>query len=212
VTRWPLTPAIVWQDKRSEGVCEELRPHADALAERTGLILDPYFSAPKMTWLRRNVETGGIVTTSDTWLLQRLCGVFVTDATTASRSLLRQPGASRRHRRRRGTGWQARGRPRSGLPVGWPDARSGRTDRGGVSVAVGDARRAAAGGPCAAASSTAGVVRFVDPVSDHRGLARRQGGGEEVDSMALFAGARVPHPVGDSRRDGSSGRSGVSLG
>jgi glycerol kinase len=90
----PLTTAIVWQDRRSEGICEELRSHAGDLMQRTGLILDPYFSAPKMTWLRRNLETGGVVTTSDTWLLHQLCGAFVTDATTASRSLLVELGTT----------------------------------------------------------------------------------------------------------------------
>ncbi|MDT5323924.1 MAG: glycerol kinase [Mycobacterium sp.] len=91
----PLTAAIGWQDRRAEDVCRELSPHAELLATRTGLVLDPYFSAPKMTWLRRNVETGGVVTTSDTWLLHRLCGEFVTDATTASRSLLVDLGSDR---------------------------------------------------------------------------------------------------------------------
>ena len=55
---------------------------------RTGLPLDPYFAAPKMTWLRRNVTTDGVVTTSDAWLLHRLTGSYVTDVTTASRTLL----------------------------------------------------------------------------------------------------------------------------
>ena len=87
-----LTPAIVWQDRRAEGLCAELGGHAEAIAARTGLVLDPYFSAPKMSWLRRNVETGGVVTTSDVWLLHRLTGQFVTDATTASRSLLVELG------------------------------------------------------------------------------------------------------------------------
>lgn len=90
----PLTTAIVWQDRRAEDVCRELGAHADAVAARTGLVLDPYFSAPKMAWLRRHVETGGAVTTSDTWLLHRLCGAFVTDATTASRSLLIDLGSA----------------------------------------------------------------------------------------------------------------------
>ena len=89
----PLTPAIVWQDRRAEALCAELGPHADDVAARTGLVLDPYFSAPKMAWLRRNVERGGVVTTSDSWLLHRLTGEFVTDATTASRSLLVELGA-----------------------------------------------------------------------------------------------------------------------
>ncbi len=56
--------------------------------QRTGLVLDPYFSAPKMAWIRANLTTAGVVTTTDTWLVHRLCGAFVTDASTASRSLL----------------------------------------------------------------------------------------------------------------------------
>jgi glycerol kinase len=88
-----LTAAIVWQDRRAEGLCAALAEHGDMLAARTGLVLDPYFSAPKMAWLRRNVETGGVVTTSDTWLLHRLTGAFVTDATTASRSLVTELGS-----------------------------------------------------------------------------------------------------------------------
>ncbi len=91
-TGLPLTTAMVWQDRRAEDLCAELAGHADMLAARTGLVLDPYFSAPKMAWLRRNVQAGGVVTTSDTWLLHRLTGAFVTDATTASRSLLVELG------------------------------------------------------------------------------------------------------------------------
>lgn len=89
----PLTPAIVWQDRRAEGLCAELGEHRESVAARTGLVLDPYFSAPKMAWLRRDVERGGVVTTSDTWLLHQLTGEFVTDATTASRSALVDLGA-----------------------------------------------------------------------------------------------------------------------
>ena len=89
----PLSAAIVWQDRRAEALCATMSDHADLLAARTGLVLDPYFSAPKMAWLRRNVETGGVVTTSDTWLLHQLTGAFVTDAATASRSLLVELGA-----------------------------------------------------------------------------------------------------------------------
>lgn len=83
-----LTQALVWQDRRADALCAELAAHGDMLAAQTGLVLDPYFSAPKMAWLRRNLETRGVVTTSDTWLLHRLTGEFVTDATTASRSLV----------------------------------------------------------------------------------------------------------------------------
>ncbi|MFF2653897.1 FGGY family carbohydrate kinase [Streptomyces sp. NPDC058045] len=87
-TGTPLTPAIVWQDRRAEQVTAQLAAHADELRTRTGLVLDPYFSAPKMTWLRQNLTRDGVVTTTDTWLLHHLTGQFVTDATTASRSLL----------------------------------------------------------------------------------------------------------------------------
>lgn len=83
-----LTQAIVWQDRRAESICADLTEHAAEFAFRTGLVLDPYFSAPKMAWLRRNVERDGVVTTSDAWLLHQLTGEFVTDATTASRSLV----------------------------------------------------------------------------------------------------------------------------
>lgn len=84
----PLTPAIVWQDRRAEGVCAERASSADRVAELTGLVLDPYFSAPKMRWLREHLTSEGVVTTTDTWLVHRLCGAFVTDASTASRSLI----------------------------------------------------------------------------------------------------------------------------
>ncbi|MFI2410460.1 FGGY family carbohydrate kinase [Streptomyces sp. NPDC018947] len=84
----PLTPAIVWQDSRAASVCAELAEHREDIARRTGLVLDPYFSAPKMTWLRRNLTREGVVTTTDTWLVHHLTGEFVTDAATASRSLV----------------------------------------------------------------------------------------------------------------------------
>lgn len=89
----PLTDAVVWQDRRAESLCTRMSEHADRFAAETGLVLDPYFSAPKLAWLRRNVESGGVVTTSDTWLLHQLTGEFVTDATTASRSLVVSLGA-----------------------------------------------------------------------------------------------------------------------
>ncbi len=84
----PLTTALVWQDSRAESVCDRVRGHSDAIAARSGLVLDPYFSAPKMTWIRENLTREGVVTTSDSWLLHRLTGEFVTDVSTASRSLI----------------------------------------------------------------------------------------------------------------------------
>ncbi|HET7666783.1 MAG TPA: FGGY family carbohydrate kinase [Mycobacterium sp.] len=84
----PLTPAVVWQDRRAESICAPMSAVAETVAQRTGLVLDPYFSAPKMAWIRANSTTDGVVTTTDTWLVHRLCGAFVTDASTASRSLV----------------------------------------------------------------------------------------------------------------------------
>ncbi|KEZ76471.1 FGGY family carbohydrate kinase [Salinisphaera hydrothermalis] len=84
----PLSKMIVWQDRRAEDICRELAAHAERLADKTGLVLDPYFSAPKMAWLRRHVTREGVVTTSDSWLIHQLTGAFVTDVTTASRSAI----------------------------------------------------------------------------------------------------------------------------
>jgi glycerol kinase len=94
VLRWdratgrPCGPALSWQDRRAVSVTRELAEHADRLTEITGLPLDPYFAAPKMTWLRRRDGPGGVITTVDAWLNHQLAGAFVTDAATASRLLL----------------------------------------------------------------------------------------------------------------------------
>jgi glycerol kinase len=84
----PLSRAIVWQDRRSAAICERLSGRVAELTRITGLPLDPYFAAPKMTWLRENVTTDGVVTTTDSWLLHRLGAQYVTDAATASRTML----------------------------------------------------------------------------------------------------------------------------
>lgn len=84
----PLSAAISWQDRRARVVCDTLDEHAERLRWRTGLPLDPYFAAPKMRWLREHVTRDGVCTTTDVWLLHRLAGVYVTDAATASRTLL----------------------------------------------------------------------------------------------------------------------------
>ena len=94
VLRWdresgkPFGPALSWQDRRAAPIARELESHADRLTEITGLPLDPYFAAPKMTWLRRETGDEGMITMIDAWLNQQLAGAFVTDAATASRTLL----------------------------------------------------------------------------------------------------------------------------
>jgi glycerol kinase len=92
----PRSAGIVWQDRRAGAVCERLQQAgmAERLTAITGLELDPYFVAPKLVWLREQLDGASrdgdlAITTTDTWLLHRLCSEgFVTDAATASRSLL----------------------------------------------------------------------------------------------------------------------------
>ena len=92
-----LAPAIVWQDRRTADFCDALRAsgHEPALQAKTGLLLDPYFSASKIRWALANwpeVAAAGdnlAVGTIDSWLIVRLTGgLHVTDATKASRTAL----------------------------------------------------------------------------------------------------------------------------
>ena len=96
----PIAPAIVWQDRRTADVCEQLRSagHESAVTAVSGLLLDPYFSGPKIAWLldqnsgaRAAAARGDIlVGTMDCWAIWNLTGRqrHVTDATNASRTLL----------------------------------------------------------------------------------------------------------------------------
>ncbi len=95
----PVHPAIVWQDRRTAERCAELRALglAEMVRERTGLPLDPYFSATKLEWLLRRCAGRARLAdlrfgTVDTWLLWRLTGEHVTDPTNASRTLLYNTG------------------------------------------------------------------------------------------------------------------------
>jgi glycerol kinase len=92
----PYGSAIVWQDRRTAARCDEL---ADAgflpvVRERTGLVLDPYFSGTKAEWLLRHrdipVDSDLAIGTIDAWLIWNLTGgeVFATDITNASRTML----------------------------------------------------------------------------------------------------------------------------
>jgi glycerol kinase len=97
----PLANAIVWQDRRTAAACEKLRADVFASAlirERTGLVIDPYFSATKLAWLldtvpgaRARAEAGDLAAgTIDTFLLWRLTegAVHATDPSNASRTML----------------------------------------------------------------------------------------------------------------------------
>ncbi|HEX2835604.1 MAG TPA: glycerol kinase GlpK [Thermoanaerobaculia bacterium] len=84
--------AIVWQDRRTAEICDALRAHEELFRERTGLVLDAYFSATKLRWILDHVRHDGDLAfgTVDSWLIWKLTGgrVHVTDATNASRTLL----------------------------------------------------------------------------------------------------------------------------
>jgi glycerol kinase len=96
----PIHNAIVWQDRRTAGICDRLRAagHEDTFRKKTGLLLDPYFSGTKLAWLldhvggaREQAERGELAFgTVDCWLLNRLTGgeLHVTDASNASRTLM----------------------------------------------------------------------------------------------------------------------------
>ncbi len=96
----PVHKAIVWQDRRTAQTCQELKAkgHEKAVTEKTGLLLDPYFSGTKLAWLLDNIkgarekaEAGELLFgTIDSYLIYRLTGgaVHATDATNASRTLL----------------------------------------------------------------------------------------------------------------------------
>lgn len=90
----PLHRAIVWQDRRTADRCDELSPHLDMVRERTGLVLDPYFSGSKMEWLLRSkaVDANSDLAfgTIDSFIIWKLSGghAHVTDPSNASRTML----------------------------------------------------------------------------------------------------------------------------
>ena len=88
----PIHNALVWQDRRTAARCDELKGagHEDIVRERTGLVIDPYFSGTKIEWLRRNVEGAERARfgTIDSWLVHKLCGEHVIDLSNASRTML----------------------------------------------------------------------------------------------------------------------------
>ena len=96
----PIHNAIVWQDRRTAGFCDQLRAqgHTETFQQKTGLLIDAYFSGTKVKWILDNVagareraEKGELAFgTVDSWLIFNLTGgaLHLTDATNASRTLL----------------------------------------------------------------------------------------------------------------------------
>jgi glycerol kinase len=174
----PLHRAIVWQDRRTAARCAELRAGGlePLVRERTGLVLDPYFSATKIEWLLRNLPGlreraaagRALFGTVDAWLMFKLCGEAVTDPSNASRTMLLDTARGR---------WDPEllevfGVPERALPALGPSCGSLGTTRPealhGHSVPVtgvaGDQQAALFGQACVAAGSgknTYGTGSFV---------------------------------------------------
>ena len=99
-TGQPIHNAIVWQDRRATDLCEDLKAggHEAIVSERTGLLVDSYFSGTKISWVLKNIDgarekanTGKLIFgTVETWIIWRLTGgaVHATDATNASRTMI----------------------------------------------------------------------------------------------------------------------------
>ena len=186
----PLAPAIVWQDRRTAAACRDLRAagHEPLVQARTGLLLDPYFSASKIGWALREwpqLAAAGprlAIGTVDSWLIWKLTGgLHVTDATNASRTALMDV---------RTGDWdddlcELFGVPRAALPEIVDCAgRFGETTAFGTAIPIcgiaGDQQAAAIGQACLSpgqTKATFGTGAFilthaggVPPTSDHRML------------------------------------------
>jgi len=191
----PVHPAIVWQDRRTAPLCRTLAEEGweASVRERTGLVVDPYFSATKLAWLLEHVDgareraaAGELAFgTVDTYLLARLTGgaVHATDHTNASRTMLFDI-----HR----TAWDEELCARLGVPAGvLPEVRPscgrfGVTDPGGffgaripISGIAGDQQSSLFGHGCVApgqAKNTYGTGSFLlmhtggEPVASAAGL------------------------------------------
>ncbi len=97
-TGLPVYNAIVWQSRQSASICEEWEPYKKLIHKKTGLILNPYFSASKIRFILNNIENGQqraengelMFGTIDTWLMYKLSKgkIFKTDVSNASRTML----------------------------------------------------------------------------------------------------------------------------
>lgn len=184
----PLAPAIVWQDRRTADRCRTLRDagHEPFVQERTGLLLDPYFSASKIGWAMehwpalRDAGDRLAIGTVESWLVWKLTGAHLTDATNACRTALVDTRA--------GGGWDDElcelfDTPRAALPEIVDCAgRFGKTRAFGAPISVtglaGDQQAASVGQACLApgqTKATFGTGAFIlahagatRPVSTHR--------------------------------------------
>ena len=197
----PLHRALVWQDRRTAARCDELREqgHEPLVRERTGLVLDPYFSGTKMEWLIREGDVDparAAFGTIDSWLVWKLCGRHATDYTNASRTLLFDTAA---------LAWDEElcallHVPVECLPEPCPSAHLyGETDAFGGSVPVagiaGDQQAALYGQACHApgqGKNTYGTGSFV---LENAGTERPPPGEGLLTSVAWGVGERVDYAL-----------------
>src|ERR671914_502907 len=210
----PLHRAIVWQDRRTAARCDELKEagHEALVRERTGLVIDPYFSGTKIEWLLREggVPADACFGTVDSWLVFKLTGEHVTDLSNASRTLL----FDIRRRAWDGELCDLLGVDPRSLPAPRPSAEIyGKTERG-VPVAgiAGDQQAALYGQAChepGLGKNTYGTGSFVlqnagtDAPLVHEGVLNTiaWGVGDRVD-YAVEASVFVTGAAGPWPRDG----------
>lgn len=199
----PLHNAIVWQDRRTAEACALLEAEGwgEPVAQRTGLRLDPYFSATKIAWIldalpgAREAAARGQVCfgTVDSWLLWQLSGgrLHATDATNASRTMLWDTAR---------LAWDADLLGRLAIPAGLlPEVRPtcgdfGRTDRAvfgaevPIAAAAGDQQAALFGQGCWEAGGTKNTYGTGCFLLQHTGGRRPEAAGGLLATMALWDG------------------------
>lgn len=203
----PLGNAIVWQCARARDICEELRCHAAAVKERTGLDLSPYFSAPKLAWMLRNLPSVSqaarrgtlCLGTMDSWLLFRLTRerVFLTDYSNASRTQLLNLHSLQ---------WDEECCKLYGIPpaalagVRMSDSRFGTTDLGGwldrpipIHAVLGDSHAALLGQRCRAPGQVKATYGTGSSVMMQTGERCVESAGGLVTSLAWGLDGRVEY-------------------
>lgn len=196
----PLAPAIVWQDRRTAADCRAMRERGlePAVQHRTGLLLDPYFSASKIAWAMANwpeLRAAGdrlAVGTIESWLIWKLTGgLHVTDATNASRTALMALGSG---------AWddglvELFDAPRASLPEIVDCAgRFGGTRLFGAAVPIsgiaGDQQAAAIGQACLARGETKGTFGTGAFVLTHAGATPPASSHRLLSTVAWQLGGR----------------------
>ena len=198
----PLAPAIVWQDRRTAATCRDLREagHEAAVQAKTGLLLDPYFSASKIGWAMREwpqlADAGNrlAIGTVDSWLIWKLTGgLHITDATNASRTALMDVATGQ---------WDDDlcalfGVPRAALPEIVDCAgRFGETTAFGTAIPIcgiaGDQQAAAIGQACLAPGQTKATFGTGAFILTHAGATPPTSGHRMLSTVAWqLAGARA---------------------